>query len=119
MPADLVKPFAVYTAEANSLLCFLLIISQNDVPYRRVLHVAFSLHALMVPITQTQHFHHKINVLWLVGEVMTFNRGATISVFSTLFHCESKSITEQNLLMGSNCTWFLCLLHGLTRRVKY
>lgn len=40
---------------------------------------------------------------------MTFNRGSRISVFSTSFHYESKSIYDQNLLMGSNCTLFLCV----------
>lgn len=69
-----------------------------------------------MPITWTTPFHHDINELALLREVMTFKKGSRISLFSTLFHCESKSIYEQNLLMGSNCTWFLCLVHSVTCR---
>lgn len=78
----------------------------NYIQYRRVLHVAFSLHALTMPITWTPPFHHNINELQLPGEIMTFNRGSRISVFSTLFHYESKSIYNLDLLMASNCRCF-------------
>lgn len=59
-----------------------------------------------MPITWTPPFHHNLNELQLPGEIMTFNRGSRISVFSTLFHYESKSICNQDLLMGSNCRCF-------------